>query len=100
MKYKTLAVVIFCAVAFGGLGYLFFSMTNGINETVIADTGVETDVRDGNAPPAGPVVEADAPIVLGSPSITTNEARDEVVVDFFECIPVRSTSNRAASASR
>ena len=68
MKYKTLAVVIFCAVAFGGLGYLFVPMTDGINETVIADTGVETDVRDGDAPPTGPFVEADAPIVLGSPT--------------------------------
>jgi len=88
MKYETLAALIFLAVAFGGLAYIFVSMTDDINETVTAGSGVQTDILDGeSAPAAGPIVEADAPIVLGSPSITTNAARDEVIVDFFECIP-------------
>jgi hypothetical protein len=87
MKYEMLTVIVFCAVAFGGLGYVFVSLTDGINEPVSTSSGVQTTVSDESAPPAGLIVEEDAPIVIGSPSITTNDARDLVAVDFFECIP-------------
>ena len=77
----------FCAVAFGGLGYLFVSLTDGINQTATTRAGAQTDVSNQIAPPSGPIVADDAPTVLGSKSITTNENHDEVVVDFFECAP-------------
>ncbi len=83
MRYEAIAVMVFLVVAVGGLSYLFISLTDGINDPVVADTGTQTDVT---TPAAGLIVEQDAPIVLGSPSITTNEARDEIRVDFFECI--------------
>ncbi|HEU0072380.1 MAG TPA: hypothetical protein VFS30_00055 [Dehalococcoidia bacterium] len=87
MKTEMLAIVVFCAVAFGGLGYLFVSLTDGINQPLPIGATAQTAASDGSAPPAGLIVEDDSPIVLGSPSITTNNARDRVVVDFFECIP-------------
>ena len=86
MKFELLVIVIFSAVTFGGLGYLFVSMTDGINQPAVDPSAVRSAPID-NAPPAGPIVEESAPVVLGSPSITTNDARDEIVVDFFECIP-------------
>jgi len=80
-------MLVFCAVAFGGLGYLIVSLTDGINQTATTGAGAQTDVNELVAPPSGPIVAEDAPIVLGSPSITTNENHDEVVVDLFECVP-------------
>jgi hypothetical protein len=86
MRYEILAVVAFCAVAFGGLGFLFVTLTDDINQPVSKNAGAQTTAGDEGAPPAGLVLD-DTSIVLGSPSITTNNARDQVVVDFFECIP-------------
>jgi hypothetical protein len=83
MKFEALAIVIFCAVAFGGLGYLFVSITDGINEP-IGTKSAQSNSPSESAPPAGPVGDE---IVLGSPSITTNNARDEIAVDFFGCMP-------------
>ena len=88
MKAETLAILAFCAIAFGGLGYLFVSLTDGINEP-IGSKSASTSISEG-APPAGPVLD-EPTIVLGSPSITTNNARDVIAVDFFECAPGSGT---------
>jgi hypothetical protein len=85
MKYETIAIFAFCAIAFGGLGYLFVSLTDGINKPAASAASrlvSETVVQE---PPAGPIVDEEAPIVIGSPSVTTNAARDEVKVNFNEC---------------
>jgi hypothetical protein len=87
MKYEVLALLVFCAVAFGGLGYLFVDLTEGVNKPIGDGSTAQAVEVDEPAPPAGPIVEDDAPVILGSPSITTNAAHDEVTVDFFECIP-------------
>jgi hypothetical protein len=87
MKYDVLALLAFCVVGFGGLGYLFVSITDGINEP-IGTKVVQTSELDGlNAPPAGPIVDESAPIVLGSSSITTTEAHNVIMVNFNECAP-------------
>lgn len=86
MKYEWIAVVVFCAVAFGGLGYLFVTLTEDVNRPISSGSTTQAPVSSEGAPPAGLVVD-DTSIVLGSPSITTNNARDQVAVDFFECIP-------------
>jgi hypothetical protein len=88
MRSEALAILAFCAIAFGGLGYLFVSLTDGINEPA-STRSASTNASEG-APPAGPVVD-DGAIVLGSPSITTNNARDVISVDFFECLPGSSS---------
>jgi hypothetical protein len=85
MKYETLAVIAFCVVTFGGLGYLFVSLTDGVNKpigTASTNAAVSEVTLE---PPAGPLVDDDAPVVLGSPSVTTNAAQDELKVNFNEC---------------
>jgi hypothetical protein len=87
MKYDILALLVFCVVGFGGLGYLFVSLTDGINQPAGTQTARTSPVVESSVPPAGPVVEEDATIVLGSPSITTTEAGDVVTVNFHICAP-------------
>jgi hypothetical protein len=87
MKYEILAVLAFCVIAFGGLGYLFVTLTVDVNRPAGSTNTTRVAPQEEIAPPAGPVVDESAPVVLGSPSITTNENRDEIVVDFFECLP-------------
>jgi hypothetical protein len=87
MKYELLAVLAVCVFAFGGLGYLFVTLTVDVNQPAGNPSTTRSVQPQESAPPAGPIVDQDAPVVLGSPSITTNENRDEIVVDFFECLP-------------
>jgi hypothetical protein len=88
MKYESIAFIAFVVIVFGGLGYLFTSLTEGVNEPVTKGAAVQTEtIEDASEPPAGPIVDGDAPIVLGSPSITTNQAKDEIIVNFNQCEP-------------
>jgi hypothetical protein len=87
MKIDVLALLFFTVVGFGGLGYLFVSLTDGINKPAGTQTVRTTPIQESNAPPAGPIVDESAPIVLGSLSITTTEAMDSVTVNFHTCEP-------------
>ena len=87
MKFDTLALLFIAVAGFGGLGYMFVSLTDGINRPAGTQTVRTSPIVESNAPPAGPIVEESAPIVLGSPSITATEAMDAVMVNFHTCEP-------------
>ena len=85
MKYETLAVLVFCAVMFGGLGYLFVSLTDGINQPVTAGPAVQHSVEEEVVAPPADTLEQEGWQAIGGPSILANADETELLVNFNRC---------------
>jgi hypothetical protein len=87
MKEETLAILVVCALAFGGLGYLFTSLTSDVNQPIAADDSrVERIVVDQPAAPPATTLEQQGWHEIGGPSILANADFSEFLVNFNTCV--------------
>jgi hypothetical protein len=85
MKEETLAIILVCALAFGGFGYLFTSLTSDINQPVAANPRAERVVSQEPVAPPANTLEQEGWHQIGGPSILANADETAFLVNFNRC---------------
>jgi hypothetical protein len=84
MRYETLAILALSVFVFG-LGYLFISLTDGINQPNRSGTTVAPTFDEEAVAPPADTLEEDGWTAIGGPSILANADETELLVDFNRC---------------